>query len=181
MPNLNSLVFVIGLPGSGKKFHLLNRIKKGEILSNSGVQLLYDEDDPDKSNVFVADLINIPDSKDEGMGEWDEYMKKVFDKKNKLIIINHFEYNIQDDNTNRIKLNFLEKLMLQDYFKIIIFIKHTPCCVFGFCNISNIFARSKIGAGRRFRTLACIARALPHYYAARLIWMMWQQKKIKCL
>lgn len=118
--SLNSLVFVIGLPGSGKKFHLLNRIKKGEILTNSGIPLQYNENDPGNSNVFIADLINIPDSKDEDMIEWNEYMKKVFDKKNKLIIVNHFEYNIQDNNTNRIKLNFLEKLMLQDYFKIVI-------------------------------------------------------------
>lgn len=119
--NLNSLVFVIGLPGSGKKFHILNKIKNGEILMNSGTQLKYDEDDQDNSNVFVADLINIPDSIDAaGMEKWNEYVKKVFDKKNKFIIVNHFEYNIQDSNTNRIKLNFLEMLMLQDYFKIVI-------------------------------------------------------------
>lgn len=119
--NLNSLVFVIGLPGSGKKFHILNKIKNKEVLTNSGTDLKYDEYDPENSNVFIADLINIPDSTDAvEVKKWEDYVTGVFNRKNKLIIVNHFEYNIQDTNTNRIKLNFLERLMLQDYFKIII-------------------------------------------------------------
>jgi hypothetical protein len=35
----------------------------------------------------------------------------------KLVIVSHFEYNIENGYANRIKLNFLEALMLQDTAK----------------------------------------------------------------
>jgi hypothetical protein len=120
-PDLNNLVFVIGLPGSGKLARIKEKIRTGEInngdkfyqLKTSGQTL---------SNVFVADLINIPDEgvdreKDE---EWQSFSKKVFAEQNRLIIVNHFEYNIQDAITNRVKLNFLERLMLENKARIII-------------------------------------------------------------
>jgi hypothetical protein len=118
---LNKLIFIIGLPGSGKLNIIKQKIKNGEIESEKG-KLVYDENDQQKSNVFVADLINIPDDGDnrESDPEWIAFKSKAFDPKNKLIIVNHFEYNIQDAATNRLKLNFLEGLMLDNNSKIII-------------------------------------------------------------
>ncbi len=121
-PSINNLLFVIGLPGSGKLNRVIEKITNGEIKSRSGVQLIYDKSHPGLSNVFVADLINIPDlgSEESRTATWQHYAKKVFHEKNRLIIINHFEYNIQCEITNRIKLNFLEQLMLENRCKIII-------------------------------------------------------------
>jgi hypothetical protein len=119
--NLNNLVFVIGLPGAGKKYHIINKINNGEIKYKGKEELKYIDGDDDRSNVFIADLINIPDSTDaDGDLQWQQYMRSVFNSKNKLIIVNHFEYNIQDAQTNRKKLNFLERLMLEENSNIII-------------------------------------------------------------
>jgi hypothetical protein len=120
-PQINNLVFVIGLPGAGKKFHILNKIKNGEITVSGTSKLVYNEADDDRSNVCVADLINIPVSPgpfEETM--WEQYTRSILNTKNKLIIVNHFEYNIQDADTNRKKLNFLEKLMLAEHSSVFI-------------------------------------------------------------
>ena len=119
---LNKLVFVIGVPGAKKKNKILEMIKEKKMLSLNNEPLIYDQDSPLKSNVFVADLINIPDTgnETEENTEWKAYKEKVLDKKNRLIIVNHFEYNILDPLTNRVKLNFLESLMLKEQCKIII-------------------------------------------------------------
>ena len=119
--DLNNLVFVIGLPGAGKKYHIINKINNGEIKLKGNETLKYIEGDDDRSNVFIADLINIPDSTDAaGEDKWQQYVRTVFNSKNKLIMVNHFEYNIQDAQTNRKKLNFLERLMLEENSNIII-------------------------------------------------------------
>jgi CarboxypepD_reg-like domain len=119
--NLNNLVFVIGLPGAGKKYYIIDKINNGEIKLKGNTTLKYVEGDDDRSNVFIADLINIPDSTDsDGDAVWQQYERMVFNSKNKLIIVNHFEYNIQDAQTNRKKLNFLERIMLEEHSNIII-------------------------------------------------------------
>lgn len=118
---LNRLVFVIGLPGSGKRQFITNLIKQKKIKWGATGILNYHENDDANSNVFMADMINIPDSSDTNSNTyWENYLLKIFDKKNKLIIVNHFEYNIQDATTNRIKLNLLERLMLDNQCKIVI-------------------------------------------------------------
>jgi hypothetical protein len=119
---LNKLVFVLGSPGARKKFHILEKIKQGKIKSQAGKTLTVGSDIEINNDVFIADMIHIPDSANdnEDVLSWKEYTNKIFAKKNKVIIINHFEYNIQDPVTNRIKLNFLEKLMVDDNRKIII-------------------------------------------------------------
>jgi hypothetical protein len=122
---LNNLVFVIGLPGAGKKYHILHKISTGEIrpIENESTKFAYKENDDGNNNVFLADLINIPDdSSNDPVSEslWQQYCEKVFSKKNKFIIVNHFEYNIQDPISNRRKLNFLERLTLDEDCKIFI-------------------------------------------------------------
>ena len=118
---LNKLLFIIGLPGSGKLNRILDKINKGEI-TNENVPLVYKADDDAASNVYIADLINIPDYGDnrESDAAWLDFKTKAFNTKNKLIIVTHFEYNIQDAVTNRLKLNLLESLMLDTKSSIII-------------------------------------------------------------
>ncbi|MEO6550101.1 MAG: carboxypeptidase-like regulatory domain-containing protein [Ferruginibacter sp.] len=115
-------LFVIGLPGSGKKQYLLDKIRNKEIVLDSDTPLYYDDDDESKNNVFIAELINIPSSGNEETEKalWIKYTKKVFDPKNRMIIVNHFEYNIQDALSNRFKLEFLERLYLENKCKIVI-------------------------------------------------------------
>ena len=119
---LNNLVFVIGLPGSGKLSRVLEDIEAKKIVSKTGEPYAYDKTNDAASNVFIADLMNIPDAGDERSNdaEWKFYVKKIFNSKNRLVIINHFEYNIQDAYTTRIKLNLLENIMVQNSCRVII-------------------------------------------------------------
>jgi hypothetical protein len=118
---VNNLLFIIGVPGSGKLTRVLEKIKNGEI-PNGKEPFVFIKDNDAGSNVVIADLINIPDFGDQK--EKDLLLKnftdKVLSEKNKLIIVNHFEYNIQDAITNRIKLNLLEQIMLRGKCKVII-------------------------------------------------------------
>lgn len=118
---LNNLIFIIGLPGSGKLSRVLKAISDKKIHDNEEA-FVYDKHTPHLNNVFIADLINIPDSgneKEDNSG-WTALTEKVFNEKNRLIIVNHFEYNVQDAVTNRNKINFLERLMVENKCKIII-------------------------------------------------------------
>ena len=120
--NRDQPLLVIGLPGAGKKKYLLDRIKNCEITMDDGLPLIYDKEEDEKSNVFIAELINIPSSGNEDAERvvWEEYTKQVFNNKNRMIIVNHFEYNIQDALSNRFKLEFLERLFLENKCKIVI-------------------------------------------------------------
>ncbi len=115
-------LFVIGLPGAGKKKYLLDKIGNGEIAMEDGTPLIFKNEAEEKNNVFIAELINIPSSGNEEVEKeiWNEYAKKVFDARNRMIIVNHFEYNIQDAVSNRFKLEFLERLYLDHKCKIVI-------------------------------------------------------------
>jgi hypothetical protein len=117
---VNNLLFIIGLPGSGKLSQVLEKIKNGS-LPNGDTPFVYNPGDP-QNNVLIADLINIPDVGDdrEKDAAWKVFTDKIASDKNELIIVNHFEYNIQDAVTNRIKLNLLEQIMLQNTSKVII-------------------------------------------------------------
>jgi len=125
--NLNKLIFIIGLPGSGKLSIIQEKIRNGDIQLEGGA-LVYKEDNEGERNVFVADLIHIPDKgyNRESDPIWIDYKARTFAEKNKLIIVNHFEYNIQDAATNRVKLNLLESLMLASKCKIIILSTEHP-------------------------------------------------------
>ena len=114
-------LFVIGLPGAGKKKYLLDKISNNEIVTETGEVLCCTEGD-EKNNVFIAELVNIPTADNEVAEKeiWNEYTRQVFDAKNRIIIVNHFEYNIQDSTSNRFKLEFLERLYLENKCKIII-------------------------------------------------------------
>jgi len=120
--NRDQPLLVIGLPGAGKKKYLLDKIQNCEITMDDGLPFIYDKDNDEKSNVFMAELINIPSSGNEDAEKviWGDYTKQVFNSKNRMIIVNHFEYNIQDALSNRFKLEFLERLFLENRCKIVI-------------------------------------------------------------
>jgi len=115
-------IFVIGLPGSGKKKYLLDKINSGEITAEGGTPFYYNALHKEKNNVFIAELINIPSSGSEARDEanWSKYTGQVFDPRHRMIIVNHFEYNIHDPVSNRCKLEFLERLFLESKCRIII-------------------------------------------------------------
>ena len=120
--NLDQPLFVIGLPGAGKKKYLLEKIKNLELVAEDGSPYIYKTIPDETTNVFIAELVNIPslNSDQNEMEAWEKHTKEVFDKKNKMIIINHFEYNIQDPVSTRFKLQFLEQLFLDFKCKIVI-------------------------------------------------------------
>ncbi|PZF74140.1 PDC sensor domain-containing protein [Taibaiella soli] len=122
---LNNLLFIIGAPGAGKLKKVLEVIKLGKMRWKDSTVIKWVEGKPEESNMFIADMLLIPDI-EEGDGtsqewkEWKEHVAKIMDNKNKLIIINHFEYNINSAQTNNIKLNLLESLMYQYKAKVIV-------------------------------------------------------------
>lgn len=119
--NLNKLLFIIGLPGAGKLDKLGKKITDNEIMDGDKF-FVYDSGKAKKDNVLVADLINIPDkgTEIEKDADWIAFTQKVLNPKYRLVILNHFEYNIQDEFSNSAKLNLLEQLMLKHSCKIII-------------------------------------------------------------
>lgn len=119
---LNNLVFIIGLPGSGKLSRVLEKIQQQAIVGKNGEPYKFIKDNDAESDVFIADLMNIPDEGDlsEQNTDWQLYGAKILDPRYRLVIINHFEYNIQDGSTTRIKLNLLERIMEQNSCRVII-------------------------------------------------------------
>ena len=119
---INNRIFVIGSPGVKKRRQILKKIKDEKIKTKDGQPLIYLGKDHPENNVFVADLINIPDDDKNEVEtkKWEECKDRALRKDMKLVIVSHFEYNIENGYANRIKLNFLEALMLQDTAKIMI-------------------------------------------------------------
>ncbi|MEX8546958.1 MAG: cache domain-containing protein [Mucilaginibacter sp.] len=122
--DLNKMLMVIGLPGSNKLNYIKEKISNKELKQDDGSDYVYNPNQPEKSNVLLLDLIEIPDDitnlASEDNLRWQETEKAVFSKDYKLVLINHFEYNIKNETTNRIKLNLLERLMVINKCKIII-------------------------------------------------------------
>jgi len=120
--DLNSLLFVIGSPGSGKLSRFKNLIKKKAIMGKNGAVLVMDENNPDKSNVFIADMILIPENADEAKTDqhWIDMQDAALNKDYPLVIVNHFEYDIKNPSTNATKLNFMEALLQRNKSKIVI-------------------------------------------------------------
>lgn len=130
--DLSKLLFVTGLPGSGKTAYITNELYKRKYrIKNLGAHLKdkvdwsateLDKNEPWKDGVII-DLFLIPDSPtpgDEESRRWAAEVARAMDPRYAIVIINHFEYNHMDHVTNRIKLNFLEQLMGLSHKKIVI-------------------------------------------------------------
>ncbi|RZL31893.1 MAG: hypothetical protein EOP00_34590, partial [Pedobacter sp.] len=120
--NLNSLLFVIGSPGSGKLSKFKKLIKENAIKGKNDVVLIMDENKPAKNNVFIADMILIPENADEAKTDqhWIDMQDSALNKDYALVIVNHFEYDIKNPSTNAAKLNFMEALLQRNKSKIVI-------------------------------------------------------------
>lgn len=122
---LNKLLFIIGAPGAGKLNKLKRKIKEGVLRWDEQTPFTFNEEMIHRNDVFVVDMILIPDvelsadTKKE-WDDWNAHATAAMNRKNQLVIINHFEYNIKAPKANSIKLNFLETLMYEGSCKIII-------------------------------------------------------------
>lgn len=121
---LNSLLFIIGSPGSGKVKKLEALLSKDQLLNSDQppVPLVYIKGDKNSSNVLIADMLKIPDDETKGADDeaWKELQDDLLDKKFQLVIINHFEYDIKNSASNNIKLNLIEGLLQRNKAKLII-------------------------------------------------------------
>jgi len=119
---LNPLVFLIGSPGSGKLKKVKTLIEKPGINGKDGKPVIYDEAKPDLNTFFVADMILIPNDGDteEAKNGWKKIIAEIDNEKYKLIIVNHFEYDIKNTASNSIKLNFLESLLQKNRCKLLV-------------------------------------------------------------
>ncbi|QRR01480.1 cache domain-containing protein [Dyadobacter sandarakinus] len=122
-PDLNSLLFILGAPGSGKM-----RVIKKMLADNKFPRLVKKEDSDEFKSVPVTcddyeelDLFQIPENlDDEEVKEWKKSVSRVYLSEKPLIIVNHFEYDIKNPATNHYKLELLEKLMQKKDSKIMI-------------------------------------------------------------
>ncbi|HTI57938.1 hypothetical protein [Mucilaginibacter sp.] len=142
---LNSLLFIVGSPGSGKLTKLKEKISSGQLWGHDNQQLTFGSA-TQKGNVYIADMILISPTGGENDPEWKRCKKEAM-KDHALVIINHFEYNIKDLTTNSIKLDFLEMLMHKGTSKIIIVSTVHPVTFLDSFNNDNAFL-SKDDKGR---------------------------------
>ncbi|MEO3404948.1 cache domain-containing protein [Mucilaginibacter sp. CAU 1740] len=117
----NKLIFMIGAPGSGK----LTKVKTlidGGFKGYADTSLNLDEQQMTDGNVFVADMFLIPNELDntEAKDAWDTMVAELLKDKYKLIVVNQFEYDIKNPNSNRTKLNLLESILEKKSAKVII-------------------------------------------------------------
>jgi hypothetical protein len=117
---INERIFVIGAPGTKKRRQIVGAIDNNTIKTKDGEKLVYLKENA--ASYFIADMIKIPDSKEdvEGIKNWDECKATAVGKDIKLVIVSHFEYNIESAYANMHKLSFLESLMLAGIEKIMI-------------------------------------------------------------
>lgn len=123
--SLNNLVFLIGPPGSGKMGSVINLIQANVIKDQDGMALKHDQNCPKDINYFVADMTNIPNNPSTpglpvNSTDWDTLRNEALKTKYKLVVVNQFEYDIKNADSNRTKLAFLEDLLQKGHCKLII-------------------------------------------------------------
>lgn len=116
---LNSRVFLIGAPGSGKLKNLIHLIEgKWAKNQDNGTE----RNKIKRINYFIADMILMPNDKDiaESDTDWKNMKAKALDPDYDMVIVDHFGYDIKNPVSNRLKLNFLEELLQDNPRKVII-------------------------------------------------------------
>lgn len=106
----NKLLFMIGLPGSGKLEFLKAMIKNDTYCSK---ELLDKNNNFIENDVLIVDMLEIPGkgSSASALLKWNRLVNKAGEYSYKLIIIKHFEYDFQNPGTSYTKLQFLEKVV----------------------------------------------------------------------
>lgn len=108
--NVNYL-FCQGPTGSNKRGYvvdLINNSFEGDTYTLLEIDLLGIPDDSDKFSEYEKD-------------KWNKKMKDIDEiNSNVIVLVTHFEYNFLDLNTNRIKLNLIERLSMAGAKKLII-------------------------------------------------------------
>lgn len=119
---LNSLLFIIGSPGSGKLEKIKQLIADKKIYGMDDKIAVLNGDDGLSVNVLIVDMIIIPDNEEllKTNCDWNNITELALSGNFSLIIVNHFEYDLQNPLTNSIKLNFLENLLQRKKSKIFI-------------------------------------------------------------
>ncbi|WCT10639.1 hypothetical protein [Mucilaginibacter jinjuensis] len=113
---LNSRIFLIGSPGSGKMKKIM------DLINGKAPDKMMGDNTLKKINYYVADMILMPNDKDiaENDTDWTDLKKDALDPKYDLVIVDHFGYDIKNPVSNRLKLNFLEELLQDNPRKVII-------------------------------------------------------------
>ena len=126
--DLNKLVFLIGVPGSGKMEHVISLVQSGVITGKDGTPLRYKSPDPANDNCFVADMFLIPNDTGataagtpaNSVTDWNTMRTQALSGQHKLVIVNQFEYDIKNPESNRAKLGLLEDILQKNNCKVII-------------------------------------------------------------
>lgn len=121
-PTLNNLLFLIGPPGSGKLNYVKQLIKDNALMADPGQPYEIKDKDGGTANVLLADMILIPNDPNDAAGraQWQALLQQTQDTRYRLIIINHFEYDIKNPDSNRTKLALLEDLLRRSNAKLLI-------------------------------------------------------------
>jgi len=120
--DLNANLFMIGPFGSNILDLIEGHVNAGLIRGLDNEMLTFGGGFPWTKNAHIADMLMIPDNEEEAKTDkvWRGIQASARNKSYKLIIVNHFEYDLQNMNTNQIKLNFLESLLHRTDCKVII-------------------------------------------------------------
>jgi hypothetical protein len=111
---LYKVVFAVGLPGN-EKFDYACKTLRDKLKDDF---ILDEEHKPckeTKKTVCIVDFEKIPDNEhgDEG-AQWRQLKDEVKKVQYQYFIIEHFEYKMNDEGTNIVKLNFIENLRLKN-------------------------------------------------------------------
>lgn len=142
---LNKRLFINGLPGAAKLYSILEKIKNKEIKYNGETPFVYDEKSPGRNTVYIADFMEMPDSTQDAtdIAKWRKTEDEVTREKYTCIIVNHFEYNINDAGANRKKLNFLERILAIRHKKLIVLSAIHPAVFIEAINLSQTASNEK--------------------------------------
>ena len=140
----NKMVLIVGSPGSNTLLKLKYKINSKKIKLAANQPLVIDDNDPSKNNVFVADMMMISPDNGEFDADWKNHKQEIL-KGHALVIINHFEYNIKDVRTNKIKLDLIELLIQQNTSKVIIISTMHPLTFLDSFDVQNPIPESELG------------------------------------
>ncbi len=140
----NKMVLIVGSPGSDTLLKLKYKINSKKVKWGADQPLVIDDNDPSKNNVFVADMTMISPDNGEFDQDWKNHKQDIL-KGHALVIINHFEYNIKDIRTNKIKLDLIELLIQQNTSKVIIISTMHPLTFLDSFDDQNPIPESDLG------------------------------------